>query len=81
MHFLLGSKDEGGKMSMKKKKTTQKKVADVPENHLKCPVPVKRSESAPGNPPRPAFYGIGRSLSVLVDRTKVLLRPTEKADA
>ncbi len=81
MHFLLGSKDEGGKMSMKKKKTTQKKVADIPENRLKGFVPVKRSESAPRNPPRPAFYGIGRSLLVLVDRTKVFLRSAEKADA
>ena len=81
MHFLLGSKNEGGKMSMKKKKTTQKKIAGIPENSLKGSVPVKRSESAPRNPPRPAFYGLGRSLSVLVDRTKIFLKPVEKAEA
>jgi hypothetical protein len=81
MHFLLGKKDKGGIMSMKKKKTVQKKTADIPVVHPKGLIPAKRSESAPRNPPRPALGSIGRSFSVLLDRTKVFFRPAEKADA
>jgi hypothetical protein len=81
MHFLLGKKDKGGIMSMKKKKTAQKKTADIPVVRLKGHIPAKRAESVPRNPPRPAFGGIGKSFSVLLDRTKVFFRPAEKADA
>jgi hypothetical protein len=81
MHFLLGKKDKSGIMSMKKKKTAQKKTADIPVVRPKGHNTAKRSESVPKNPPRPAFGSIGRSFSVLLDRTKDFLRPAEKADA
>jgi hypothetical protein len=66
---------------MKKKKTAQKKTADIPVGRPKGHGTAKRSESVPKNPPRPAVGGIGRSISVLLDRTKVFFRPAEKADA
>jgi len=68
-------------MSMKKKKTPQKKTAKIPGVCLKGSVPAKRSESVPRNPPRPALGGIGRSFSVMLDRTKVLFRAAERADS
>jgi hypothetical protein len=68
-------------MSMKKKKTPQIKTEKIPAELLKGSVPVKRSEPVPRNPPRPALGEIGRSLSALLDRTKVLFRAAEKADS
>jgi hypothetical protein len=68
-------------MSMKKKKQPQKKTAEIPAVSQKDSVPVKQSESVPRNPPRPAFWGIGRSFSVLLDRTKISFRAAEKADS
>jgi hypothetical protein len=68
-------------MSMKKKKIPQIKTEKIPAELLKGSVPAKRSESVPRNPPRPALWGIGRSLSALLDRPKVLFRAAEKADS
>ena len=81
MHTLLGIKNQGDKMSIKKKKYVPKKTADMPAVSQKEYVPAKRSQSIPKNPPRPAFWGIGRSFSVLLDRTKVFWKSPEKAEA
>jgi hypothetical protein len=61
---------------MKKKKTPQKNAAAIPDHRTKSPVAKKRSDSIP----RPALHGIGRSFEVLLNRTKLLVRPAGKTD-
>jgi hypothetical protein len=80
MHTLLGIKNKGDEMSIKKKKYVPKKTADFPAVYQKDNVHAKRSQPIPKNPPRPAFLGIGRSFSVLLDRTKEFLKGPEKAE-
>jgi hypothetical protein len=67
-------------MSMKMKKSIPKKIADSSADRQKEHVPEKRSQPIPKNPPRPAFWGIGRSFSVLLDRTKFFWKGSEKAE-
>jgi hypothetical protein len=80
MHTLLGIKNQGDEMSIKKKKFVPKKTADIPAVCQKDHIPAKRSQPIPKNPPHPAFWGIGRSFSVLLDRTKVFLKVMGKAE-
>ena len=80
MHTLLGIKNQGDEMSIKKKKYVPKKTADIPAVCQQEHVPVKRSQPIPKNPPRPAFPGIGRSFSILLNHTKNFLKTPEKAE-
>ena len=68
-------------MSMKKKKTVQKRNGNSAAGQSRATVLVKRSESVPKKDARPASRGIGGSIALLLDRTKSYLKPIEKADA
>lgn len=67
-------------MSLKKKKTAQKKVADIVEVRPKGVVAVKPLQPVSKNQSRTAFYTIGMSFSVLLDRTKAFFKPAERVD-
>jgi hypothetical protein len=82
MHCLLGSNDQGGEiMSMKKKRSPQKSAGDTTAVPLQGQKTAKKTGAVPGKSPRPALDGIGRSFSILLDRTRIWLKPAEKADS
>ena len=68
-------------MSMKKKKSVQKKNGGNPAACTEVHIPVKPSNSVLKNQTRPAFGSIGRSFVILLDRTKACFIPAEKSDA
>ena len=67
-------------MSVKKKKTAQKKVADILAVRPKGFVAVKPLQLASKHQSRTAFYTIGMSFSVLLDCTKAFLKPAKRVD-